>query len=193
MIKLKIFNLTLRGGSVAIFSKFGVIDITVIAVLVLGAIIGLTRGINKQIGRFSSAIMATFLSMHFYPVISSLIVEVFKLPQREVEITAVVVLFILFNIIFRLITWLLSFVISLHMAYPLEKSCDALLGALSYLILFSMFSYVVMMVGIPYVESLYKEVSVSGAYLLKLPLYIHNYVLIVGKVVLFGLKEAVPV
>ena len=187
MIKLKIFDAIKMGY---IMSKFGLIDTAVLVMFAWGAIIGFTRGINKQIVRFLSIFVTIVLTIHYYDVIYQIIDRNTNIAEIPVRMTIFAVLFVLISIVSRLFLSAVSKLGAIQFTYVLERFIDCVLGAISSVLFFCMLSVFVIMLDIPEVNTLYNDTSISGKVLLRVPQYIHNYSVTVGKALIDGIKTS---
>lgn len=120
----------------------GVIDWTIIALLLVLTYCGLRRGLAGAIVQFAGAVLTFILIGHYYPLLASQLVLKYGLSKTLSIIISVVLILVLVVVVTRFVIWILDrFIKALSLGW-VNRLLGAILGLLNGLILVIIFTLV---------------------------------------------------
>lgn len=133
----------------------GVIDWSILAVLLIFAIVGFRRGLAGAVVQFAGAILAFFLVGHYYPLLANQLMLKYGHGKTLSTFIAILLILILIVVILRFVIWILDrFIQACNLSW-LNRVLGALLGFANGLILVIILS--VMMDYMPKVSEPLKD------------------------------------
>ena len=173
-------------------SQLGWIDFIIAIVLLLGAIIGFTRGLSHQLPRLIALIATTVVSIHYYDRISQLVTEHSTISPIVSQMASFFLLAIGTNLVAKLIFSVCAKLGHVDFVYTLERIGGIGMGVCRYLLLLSLISYFINILSVPVIEELYSTRSLGGKMILEFCPQVHDYTVATVKALATGLQpEAV--
>ena len=112
-----------------------IIDIIISALLVVGLIMGLVKGLVKQVASLSGLVCGLLVGRAFYMPVGGFFVKIFKLSVEASHITAFILILILVPLIFSLVGWLLSKLLSAISLGWVNRLLGGIVGVLKFALL----------------------------------------------------------
>jgi membrane protein required for colicin V production len=118
----------------------GVIDWSILAVLLIFAIVGFRRGLAGAVVQFAGAILAFLLVGHYYPLLANQLMLKYGHGKTLSAVIAIFLILVLIVVVVRFVVWILDrFIKALNLSW-LNRTLGAILGFLNGLILVIIFS-----------------------------------------------------
>ena len=112
-----------------------IIDIIIGTLLVVGLIMGLVKGLVKQVASLAGLVCGLLVGRAFYMPVGGFFVKIFKLSVEASHITAFVLILILVPLLFSLVGWLLSKLLSAISLGWINRLLGGLVGVLKFALL----------------------------------------------------------
>ena len=112
-----------------------IIDIIIGTLLVVGLIMGLVKGLVKQVASLAGLVCGLLVGRAFYMPVGGFFVKIFKLSVEASHITAFILILILVPLIFSLVGWLLSKLLSAISLGWINRLLGGLVGVLKFALL----------------------------------------------------------
>ena len=112
-----------------------IIDIIFGALLVVGLIMGLVKGLVKQVASLSGLVCGLLVGRAFYMPVGGFFVKIFKLSVEASHITAFILILILVPLLFSLVGWLLSKLLSAISLGWINRLLGGIVGVLKFALL----------------------------------------------------------
>ena len=112
-----------------------IIDIIIGALLVVGLIMGLVKGLVKQVASLAGLVCGLLVGRAFYMPVGGFFVKIFKLSVEASHITAFILILILVPLIFSLVGWLLSKLLSAISLGWINRLLGGIVGVLKFALL----------------------------------------------------------
>lgn len=112
-----------------------IIDIIISTLLVVGLLMGLVKGLVKQVASFAGLVCGLLVGRAFYMPVGGFFVKIFKLSVEASHITAFVLILILVPLLFSLVGWLLSKLLSAISLGWINRLLGGLVGVLKFALL----------------------------------------------------------
>jgi len=118
----------------------GVIDWSILAVLLVFTIIGFRRGLAGAVVQFAGAILAFFLVGHYYPLLANQLMLKYGHGKNLSTFISILLILILIIVVLRFVIWILDrFIKACNLSW-LNRGLGAALGFLNGLILVIIFT-----------------------------------------------------
>jgi membrane protein required for colicin V production len=112
-----------------------IIDIIISTLLVVGLLMGLVKGLVKQVTSLAGLVCGLLVGRAFYMPVGGFFVKIFKLSVEASHITAFVLILILVPLLFSLVGWLLSKLLSAISLGWINRLLGGLVGVLKFALL----------------------------------------------------------
>ncbi len=112
-----------------------IIDIIISTLLVVGLLMGLVKGLVKQVASLAGLVCGLLVGRAFYMPVGGFFVKIFKLSVEASHITAFVLILILVPLLFSLVGWLLSKLLSAISLGWINRLLGGLVGVLKFALL----------------------------------------------------------
>ena len=109
-----------------------IIDIIISTLLVVGLLMGLVKGLVKQVASLAGLVCGLLVGRAFYMPVGGFFVKIFKLSVEASHITAFVLILILVPLLFSLVGWLLSKLLSAISLGWINRLLGGLVGVLKF-------------------------------------------------------------
>ncbi len=120
----------------------GVIDWSILIVLLVFTYFGLRRGLIGAVVQFAGAVLTFILIGHYYPLLANQLMLKYDLSRTLAVIISVIMILILVVVLIRFVIWILDrFIKALNLTW-LNRLLGAILGLLNGLILVIIFTLV---------------------------------------------------
>jgi membrane protein required for colicin V production len=172
-------------------SQLGWIDLGLLIAIVGGAVIGFTRGLTDQIARFVAILITIVVTLHYYERVAALITQNSAVPPVFALMTTFFLIATLSNVVAKLFFIVLTKLLTVQFVYFLERIVGSFLGAIRFVLLFSLISVFISLPGHPVIEKLYKEQSFSGPTVMKICTYVHDYSVYCVKAISSGFDKEI--
>jgi len=118
----------------------GVIDWSILAVILIFTILGLKRGLIGAVVQFAGAVLAFILIGHYYPLLANQLILKYDLSRTLAVLISIFLILILMVVLVRFVVWILDrFIKALSLTW-LNRLLGAILGLINGLILVIIFS-----------------------------------------------------
>ncbi len=156
-------------------SQLGWIDLVVVILLILGAIIGFTRGLKHQFPLLISLVATAVVPIHYYDRISQLVTQHSSISPVVSQMASFFLLAICTNLVVKFILTLCAKLGNIDFIYSVERIGGSLIGICRYILLFSLISFFINILTLPVINELYSTRSLSGHMIMNLSPKVHDY------------------
>lgn len=127
---------------------YNLIDIFIIGTILIGFILGIWKGFVRSLTALASLVFGVLLALKYYPLVEPYLGMIGKLNPHISMVIAMVIVFIIVQIAFILIRWLLAALVDLTSLSWLDRVLGAIMGVAAALVVVAVAVHV-LWVGLP--------------------------------------------
>ena len=172
-----------------VVSKLGWFDLVVIIILTWGIIDGFVRGFVFHFPRFIAGVVNVVVTLHFYKLLSKIVLSHSSMPPVMVESISFVLLALCTTFVLKLVIILGSKLGKIECEYFIERILGAVIGGLRYVLFFSLLLSFVSIFKMADVDKIWREDALSGKATASLAPVTHDISVRIGKALINSVKE----
>lgn len=138
-----------------LLAKIGWVDIVGLLLFLWGLLAGAKRGLEVELPKFLDISAATILALRYYRVMGTMLHEKLAAPQYPAELLSFVVITLTCVVSFRLFFRILGMIVSLKFMDIISRAGGAVVGAVRYVLTFSLVSYFLLQIPLNFFANSY--------------------------------------
>ena len=162
------------------FGHFGWVDWVLTVFVLVGILLGLKHGLSAELPRLFETAASLYVTMEYYGFLAQWLARETPWPESYAQVFTFAVVGFASWFALRLLFEILGKFFSLQVAAPFQILGGALLGAVRYLIFFSLISYLLTLFPVDFLHRSYQVQSWSGHNLVEVPGKIHAWLKALG-------------
>ena len=141
------------------------LDILFVIMFVLGAFVGLKRGLGKVISRFLEVIVAQVITVEYYEALADFLAKWVPAPIWILQTIVFGSIAVALIIAIRFLFQVFSFVATVEFKPAINNIGGTVLGALQFILFLGLLSSFLLLIPVPLIQEAFSSNSLSGPYL----------------------------